>query len=186
MSGRWHVALGFALTGVELAADGDGRPFVTPSLVPREGSSGGVVGDAVSREGSSGGVVGDAVSREGSSGSGVGDAMPREGSSGSVVGDASPEPDPERLVAQLADAGWPRERIRAHALGRAADEQPWPHQVPDELRAGCGAAQFYAALGATRALLGLVTLESRPPSGRTRLNPDEERLLRDVPPHHGV
>jgi len=172
VSGRWHVALGFALTGVELAADGDGRPFVTPSLVPREGSSGGVVGDA--------------VSREGSSGSGAGDAVSGEGSSGSVVGDASPEPDPERLVAQLADAGWPRERIRAHALGRAADEQPWPHQVPDELRAGCGAAQFYAALGATRALLGLVTLESRPPSGRTRLNPDEERLLRDVPPHHGV
>jgi hypothetical protein len=34
-------------------------------------------------------------------------------------------------------------------------------------------------------LLQLTTLEVRPPSGRSRLNPDEERLMREVPPHHG-
>ncbi|HOC13008.1 MAG TPA: hypothetical protein PLL50_08175 [Propionicimonas sp.] len=126
MSGRWHIALGFALTGDELDLDvaADGGP-----------------GD---------------------------------------------EPNPERLVTQLEQGGWSRERILEHALSRVTGDLSWPHFVPAELRTGCGAAQFHAALGATRALLDLQVLESRPPSGRTRLSPDEERLLRDVPPHHGV
>ena len=94
-------------------------------------------------------------------------------------------PDPARLVIDLAVTGWPRERIAAHALDEVAAERPWPHPVPAELRSGCGAAQFAAALGRARQLLDLVTLETRPPSGRRTLDRDEERLLRDVPPHHG-
>lgn len=95
-------------------------------------------------------------------------------------------PDPEALVARLTAAGWSPAAIAAHARQAAEAERPWPHQVPAELRAGCGAAQFSAALGQARELLDLTTLETRSPSGRRKLDPDEERLMRDVPPHHGA
>lgn len=94
------------------------------------------------------------------------------------------QPDPARLVADLVAAGWDAGQIRAYASAAAAAEQPWPHQIPARLRGGCGAAQLYAALGRTRALLDVVTLETRGPSARTRLDADEQRLLRDVPPHY--
>ena len=93
-------------------------------------------------------------------------------------------PDPPRLVAELTVAGWDAGRIAEHALTLIEAEQPWPHRIPSALRAGCGAAQLAAALGRTRALLDVVTLETRAPSGRTALNADEQRLLRDVPPHY--
>lgn len=94
-------------------------------------------------------------------------------------------PDPASLVAALAEAGWTASRVRAHALGLVNAELAWPHPIPARLRAGCGAAQLSAALGESRRLLGLLALETRPPSARTRLNADELRLMRDVPPHHG-
>jgi hypothetical protein len=93
-------------------------------------------------------------------------------------------PDPSALVAALADAGWPSERIAAHARTEVAAERTWPHPVPAPLRTGCGAAQLAAALGAARAELGLSALETRPPSRRRALTADEQRLLREVPPHH--
>lgn len=119
MSGRWQTALGYALTGEELALPESGRP------------------------------------------------------------------DPAGLVSHLAEAGWTQLRIAELARASVAVEQPWPKQVPAGLRAGCGASQFAAALGAARELLGLTSLETRLPSARLRLNADEERLMRDVPPHHG-
>lgn len=94
-------------------------------------------------------------------------------------------PDPDALVAELAARGWTAAAIRQHAAGVLGAERPWPHQIPDGLRSGCGAAQLYAALGQTRALLGLNSLETRGPTVRTRLDADELRLLRDVPPHYG-
>lgn len=94
------------------------------------------------------------------------------------------QPDPAVLVADLAEAGWDAGRIHAHASAVTEAEQPWPHQIPLGLREGCGAAQLYAALGRTRVLLDVVTLETRVPSTRTRLDADEQRLLRDVPPHY--
>jgi len=94
-------------------------------------------------------------------------------------------PDPKALVDGLEAAGWPAARVGEHARERAAAESAWPHAVPAALREGCGAAQLAAALRATRQLLELTTLEVRPPSGRLRLNPDEVRLMREVPPHHG-
>lgn len=93
-------------------------------------------------------------------------------------------PDAALLVSQLAAAGWDAGRIAAHARATVEAEQPWPHRILFALRAGCGAAQLHAALGRTRALLDVVTLETRGPSGRTALNADEQRLLRDVPPHY--
>ncbi|MCW5952777.1 MAG: hypothetical protein KIT69_11025 [Propionibacteriaceae bacterium] len=94
------------------------------------------------------------------------------------------QPDPARLVSDLVDAGWDAGRIRAHASAAVEAEQPWPHQIPVTLRRGCGAAQLAAALGRTRALLEVVALETRGPSARTALDADEQRLLRDVPPHY--
>jgi hypothetical protein len=100
------------------------------------------------------------------------------------VGEAT-GPDVPALVAELSAAGWPGERIAEHARARAAAGEGWPHQIPRHLRQGCGAAQLAAALGAARSLLGLTTLETRAPSGRTRLDADEQRLIREKPPHHG-
>lgn len=119
MSGRWHAALGFALTGEELDLPGTEAPDV-------------------------------------------------------VV-----------LLAGLAAAGWTGQRIAEHARSRAGAELPWPHPVSMELRAGCGPAQLAAALAAARADLGLTALTTRSPSAPRRLDADEQRLLREVPPHHG-
>jgi len=99
---------------------------------------------------------------------------------------ASPElPDIDALLAALAEQGWTAERLAGHARETVDAERPWPHAVPNRLRSGCGPAQFHAALNRARAALDLVVLETRPPSARRRLNADEERLMREVPPHHG-
>ena len=107
-----------------------------------------------------------------------------------LVGEELSLPEPGRpdvgvLLAGLAAVGWTAERVGAHARARVAAEQAWPHAVPPGLRAGCGAAQLHAALGSARTALGLAALETRDPSRRTRLDADEQRLMRDVPPHHG-
>ena len=94
-------------------------------------------------------------------------------------------PDPEALVEGLTAGGWPAATVGDHARKRVEAELPWPHPVPITLRRGCGAAQFAAALRLAREMLHLTTLEVRPPSGRSALNADEERLMREVPPHHG-
>ena len=94
-------------------------------------------------------------------------------------------PDLEALLEALSAAGWPASRVGDHARERVAAELAWPHPVPATLREGCGAAQFAAALRLAREMLNLTSLEVRPPSGRSTLNPDEERLMREVPPHHG-
>lgn len=98
---------------------------------------------------------------------------------------ATAQPEVDTLLAQLAEHGWTADRLGAHARDTAAAERPWPHQVPDRLRADCGPAQFHAALNRARSALGLVVLETRPPSVRQHLNADEQRLMREVPPHHG-
>ncbi len=98
---------------------------------------------------------------------------------------SGPTPHLERLILDLAESGWTSERIADHARCVVSEALPWPHPVPTSLRDGCGAAQFHAAVDRLRALLDLATMEKRPPSGRRRLNPDEERLMREVPPHHG-
>lgn len=92
--------------------------------------------------------------------------------------------DPSGVVEELAALGWTPERIGAHAREAVGAELPWPHPVPEELRRGCGPAQLQAAVTMARELLGLVTLEVRPPSRRHRLTADERRLLAEVPPHH--
>lgn len=93
-------------------------------------------------------------------------------------------PDAARLAADLVSAGWPPERVAAHARATLASGEAWPHPIPDALRAGLGAAQLLAALRRVRAELGLAALESRAPSRRSALDADERRLIADAPPHH--
>lgn len=94
-------------------------------------------------------------------------------------------PDPCGVIDGLAAVGWTHARIADHSRAELEAELPWPHPMPVHLRDGCGAAQLAAALGTVRELLGLTTLDTRAPSGRRRLDPDEKRLLREVPPHYG-
>lgn len=93
-------------------------------------------------------------------------------------------PDLDLLVEQLSHRGWDADALGDHARAAAA-AGPWPHPVPDALRAGLGAAQLYAAIGGARERYGLEVLTVLPPSRRTRLDTDERRLLADVPPHFG-
>lgn len=93
-------------------------------------------------------------------------------------------PDLDAFARQLDEQGWDAERLGAHAR-EAAASGPWPHPVPDALRAGLGAAQLHAAIAGARARFGLEVLTVLPPSRRTALTPDERRLLADVPPHFG-
>ncbi|MDN5570480.1 MAG: hypothetical protein L0G22_04355 [Propionibacteriaceae bacterium] len=92
------------------------------------------------------------------------------------------QPDLPALVADLTGLGWSADRIASLARARQASGG-WPFVIPDDLRRGLGAAQLHAALGSARAELGLTTLTVLPPSRRKRLDPDERRLLGDVPPH---
>lgn len=87
-----------------------------------------------------------------------------------------PRPDLTVLVAEL-----PREEV----LAQATSGEPWPHRVPADLMEGIGPAQFAAVLQQLRTEL-VPTTPAKP--GRRSARPDaaEQRLLRDVPPHHGT
>lgn len=95
-----------------------------------------------------------------------------------------PRPDASALAAELVAAGWTPARIADHARAEVDAERPWPHPIPDALRAGLSAAQLHAAIGRVRDEFDLAVLDRRPPSARTVLTADERRLMADVPPHH--
>lgn len=93
-------------------------------------------------------------------------------------------PDLDAVSAMLASEG--AEVWRDHVRQHVENGEIWPYPVPEDLMSGIGAAQFSAALGVLRARLGLdavtrsvrVSRDVGPASG-------DERLLREVPPHHG-
>ncbi len=95
-------------------------------------------------------------------------------------------PDPQALVEGLDAAGWPASRVAEHAaragrrrscLAPRTCRPPFaPAVVPPS------SPQRSRRPGSC---CSLTTLEVRAPSGRLKLNPDEERLMREVPPHHG-
>lgn len=87
----------------------------------------------------------------------------------------SPTPDPVALLAELSALGWTQKRLTVSA--RAA------RQVPAELMAGLGAAQFWAALAELRHRIGADGMSPQAPTGRTVLTRDEQRLRADRPPH---
>lgn len=95
-------------------------------------------------------------------------------------------PDLARLLDDLVtgypDGPWGLQNEIARV--RETARLGWPRPVPAELREGLPAAQFAAALGELRQILGLDggvrrTLSTRPPDAA------EQALLREVPPHHG-
>lgn len=90
-------------------------------------------------------------------------------------------PDVESVLAALARAGWPADRIVAIARERFDAEKAWPFPVAREVVAA-GPAQWYALQREARILLGLDGVV-QPPATRTALTADERRLLSDVPPH---
>ena len=94
-------------------------------------------------------------------------------------------PEPAVLAAELArsEPGG-REGLRAEITDRRASGLVWPYVVPADLRSGLGAAQFAAAFGELCRLLDLDSGPRRIVSGRS-LDPAEQALLREVPPHHG-
>lgn len=63
--------------------------------------------------------------------------------------------------------------------------EPWPYDLPPELGAGLGAAQWLAALARLRQQLEIGPQPDRPVLSDRRPDADEQRLLREVPPHHG-
>ncbi len=101
-----------------------------------------------------------------------------------LVLDEAGGPDARAVVAALVENGWTAKQIGAHVREVVAAEHSWPHPVPERLRHGCGPAQLHALITEARGLLDLTTMEVRPPSRRILLNPDERRLLDEVPPHH--
>ncbi|GAB3711508.1 hypothetical protein GCM10028815_26900 [Mariniluteicoccus flavus] len=80
-------------------------------------------------------------------------------------------PDVAVLAAELAARG-----LRPDGRRRA---------IPAHLTAGLGFAQLAAAERAARQELGVTGLVAQAPSGRTRLDADERRLMADRPPHWG-
>lgn len=86
---------------------------------------------------------------------------------------------PEELIALLGGT----ETLRAHAAATRAAGEPWPHPVPESLRAGLSAAQLHAAI--ERARQQVDPPPSRPVRRTAAPDADDLRLLREVPPHHG-
>ena len=88
-----------------------------------------------------------------------------------------------RVAQLLADLGGPA-AVRAQVID-AREAGPWPYEVPAELRAGLGAAQYAAAWRALVDALGPLTTNARPVVTDRALTADERRLIADRPPHHG-
>jgi hypothetical protein len=93
--------------------------------------------------------------------------------------------DIARFLREL-DALWPGglPAVRSE-VSQQRSEGRWAHRVPPKLMRGLGAAQFSAALAGVRRDLGLDVLTTTRRPAERRLDPDERRLLTDVPPHHG-
>lgn len=78
------------------------------------------------------------------------------------------------------------EGLRTEIIARLQRGEPWPYEVPADLRAELGAAQWWAALTQLRQRLAVGPQPDRPMLSDRKPDADEQRLLRDVPPHHGT
>ncbi len=94
-------------------------------------------------------------------------------------------PDLAALAAEITERMADVDQLRARIRERQVAGQPWPYPVPDDLRAGLGAAQWLAALTGLRRLLKLDPAPTRPVLSDRAPDAAERRLLDDVPPHHG-
>ena len=85
-------------------------------------------------------------------------------------------------VAALANELSADDQLRASVKALRA-QGTWPVQVPSDLMAGLGRAQFMAALAALVQKLGFDVHRTCLAVDRPA-NADERRLLDEVPPHH--
>ena len=76
--------------------------------------------------------------------------------------------------------------LRQQVAAVLQDGRRWPYELPADLREGLGAAQWLAALAGLRELLSVGPQPDRPVLSDRKPDADEQRLLRDVPPHHGT
>lgn len=78
------------------------------------------------------------------------------------------------------------EQVAEFLRPRLADRAPGPPQpVPPDLVVGLGPAQLQAAVAELRRRLGPGQPRPRTGGADRPLTAEEQRLLRDVPPHHG-
>jgi hypothetical protein len=98
----------------------------------------------------------------------------------------SGRPDPE-LIASEIEHRIPggSSAVQSMIMERRETGEVWPYQIPAELRTELGAAQWLAALSDLARRLGVGPQPERPVLSDRRPDADEERLLREVPPHHG-
>ncbi len=89
----------------------------------------------------------------------------------------------EPLVDWLASVGWDAARLTARRRNCQQRRSPWPGPLPEDLAAGLEFARYSALLAQVRRLTGTDGLAARIHCGPTVIGPEEERLLREVPPH---
>ena len=78
------------------------------------------------------------------------------------------------------------DQVAEFLRSRLADHPAGPPQpVPADLVVGLGPAQLQAAVAELRRRLGSGQPGPRTAAADRPLSPEEQRLLRDVPPHHG-
>lgn len=75
--------------------------------------------------------------------------------------------------------------LAAELVARGVAVDVTRRSVPERLRAGLGFAQLSAAEAALRERLGVTGATAGQPSGRTRLDAHERRLVAERPPHWG-
>ncbi|MGO4957376.1 hypothetical protein ACTQ49_08915 [Luteococcus sp. Sow4_B9] len=92
---------------------------------------------------------------------------------------------PQEVVEALASAEWDAQRVQVLRLDRQAAELPWPFPVPRDVIAPVGFARYGAVLAEVRRLLGVDGLVPTRHEGPKVFGPAEQRLLAEVPPHHG-
>jgi len=106
-----------------------------------------------------------------------------------LTGERHPQwPEPRRLdVDSVLAALGGIDEVREHAEQVIGAHQPWPHRVPEDLRTGLGMAQWSALMILLETRVHPARGTGAPPVPPSRaLTPAEVRLMRDVPPHHGV
>ena len=92
----------------------------------------------------------------------------------------------ERYVAdQLTAVGFGAESLQRLRHECQEQERAWPFEAPRELLRAVGFARFGAVLKAVRAELGVDGLVPVVNNGPKVIGPAEQRLLAEVPPHHG-
>jgi len=92
---------------------------------------------------------------------------------------------PQEAVEVLADLGFDAVRLQQVRRLRQEASEPWPFEVDRELLRRVGFARFGAVLARVRQLTGTDGLVPTVHEGPRVIGPAEQRLLAEVPPHHG-